>query len=497
MADQSLAGAATRFDHVRTGRSRAAVKGVAWSTLSSVAPALFSMLVFAATSRVLDRADFGLVAFAGSIGTFASALVPAGFGEALIQRSAITERHTSSVFWLCVMFAVAIYVPLCLMAAPIAGWMHQPVLFGLIVFLGLRVILGMVGTVPNAILVRSMSFRQMALRTTIASFFAGAICLLLLVMGFGLWALAASQLAAAVVTSLGSYLATRWTPRLIFDRSALRELTAFGTFATGYHMLDILSLDQILIGTLVGPAALGIYSFSRRIYQILNDLIAGALGNASYSLLSSLQADPGKLRQAYLVASFTSSLLAFPVFAGIAVTAGQFIPIVFGHHWIAATTCVQGFCALGLLASVGVLQSSLIRSQGMANLWFYYLAGKQMVTLLYVALFASWGINSLILALVIENYLLWPVTAFAVSRLMRMSMLRYLSTFALPAVGTLAMFGTVTLTRSMFTGMSPLLALGATVAVGALTYMAIIALFGRRHLLEIHALVLKRTLARA
>jgi hypothetical protein len=59
------------------------------------------------------------------------------------------------------------------------------------------------------------------------------------------------------------------------------------------------------------------------------------------------------------------------------------------------------------------------------------------------------------------------------------------------------MFGTVTLTRSMFTGMSPLLALGATVAVGALTYMVIIALFGRRHLLEIHALVLKRTLARA
>ena len=56
-------------------------------------------------------------------------------------RSAITERHTSSVFWLCVMFAVAIYVPLCLMAGPIAGWMHQPVLFGLIVFLGMGLII--------------------------------------------------------------------------------------------------------------------------------------------------------------------------------------------------------------------------------------------------------------------------------------------------------------------------------------------------------------------
>jgi O-antigen/teichoic acid export membrane protein len=497
LTDRSAAEAGTRFDHVTTGRSRAAVKGVAWSTLSSIAPALFSMLVFAATSRVLERADFGLVAFAASIATIASTLGPVGFGEALIQRRVITERHTSSVFWLCVIFAVAVYVPLCLIAGPIAGWMHEPVLFGLILFLGLRVIFGLMGTVPNAILVRSMSFRQMALRTTIASFVAGAICLVLLMLGFGLWALATSQLAAAVVTSLGSYLATRWTPRLIFDRRALGELSAFGTFASGYRMLDILSLDQILIGTLVGPAALGIYSFSRRIYQILNDLIAGALGNASYSLLSSLQADRGKLRQAYLLASFTSSLLAFPVFAGIAMTAGQFIPIIFGHHWVAAVTCVQGFCALGLLASIGVLQSSLIRSQGMASLWFYYLAIKQVATLLYVVLFASWGVNALILALVIENYLLWPVPVLAVSRLLRMPVWRYLSTFLLPAVATLAMVGTVTLVKTEITGMRPLTGLAVTVAVGAVTYLVVIALFGRRHLGEIRALVLKRTLARA
>jgi O-antigen/teichoic acid export membrane protein len=468
VTDRSAA-AAGHFHHVTTGRSRAAVKGVAWSTLSSIAPALFSMLVFAATSRVLERADFGLVAFAASIATIASTLGPVGFGEALIQRSVVTERHTSSVFWLCVIFAVAVYVPLCLIAGPIAGWMHEPVLFGLILFLGLRVIFGLVGTVPNAILVRSMSFRQMALRTTIASF----------------------------VTSLGSYLATRWTPRLIFDRRALGELSAFGTFASGYRMLDILSLDQILIGTLVGPAALGIYSFSRRIYQILNDLIAGALGNASYSLLSSLQADQGKLRQAYLLASFTSSLLAFPVFAGIAMTAGQFIPIIFGHHWVAAVTCVQGFCALGLLASIGVLQSSLIRSQGMASLWFYYLAIKQVATLLYVALFASWGIDALILALVIENYLLWPVPVLAVSRLLRMPMWRYLSTFVLPAVATLAMFGTVTWVKTEIAGMRPLTGLAVTVAVGAVTYLVVIALFGRRHLGEIRALVLKRPVARA
>lgn len=485
------------YPHPKTGRSRAAVRGVIWSTLSSIAPALFGLLVFAATSRVLDRADFGLVAFAGSIATFAGALVPAGYGEVLIQRHIIDDRHLSTVFWLCVLSAVVIYIPVWFLAAPIAAAMHQPVLVALTQFLGTRVILGMVGIVPDAILVRSMSFRQMALRTTIVSFIAGAVCLVLLFMGFGLWALAVSQLAAAVGTSLGAFLTARWFPSLVFDFGVLREMTAFGAFATGYRMLDLLSLDQILIGTLVGPAALGLYSFSRRIYQIITNLIAGALSNASYSLLSSLQADQGKLRRAYLLASFTSSLLAFPVFAGLAMTADQFVPLVFGRHWIAAVPCVQGFCALGLLASIGVLQSSLIRSQGNANLWFYYLATKQAVTLLYVVLFAPWGISALMLALVIENYLLWPVSVYAVSRLLRMPVLDYLATFALPAVATLAMFLAVTWIRTKLGGMSPTLELATTVAVGALTYMAVIALFGRRHLGEIHALVLKRTLAGA
>jgi hypothetical protein len=59
------------------------------------------------------------------------------------------------------------------------------------------------------------------------------------------------------------------------------------------------------------------------------------------------------------------------------------------------------------------------------------------------------------------------------------------------------MFLAVTWIRTKLGGMSPTLELATTVAVGALTYMAVIALFGRRHLGEIHALVLKRTLAGA
>jgi O-antigen/teichoic acid export membrane protein len=98
-----------RLDHLKSGRASAAIKGTMWSLVSSLAPALLGFLVFLATSRVLTPAEFGIVAFAASIATVGLAVAPAGFREALIQRTDIETKHLDTVFWLCVGAAVAIF----------------------------------------------------------------------------------------------------------------------------------------------------------------------------------------------------------------------------------------------------------------------------------------------------------------------------------------------------------------------------------------------------
>ncbi|OYX00395.1 MAG: hypothetical protein B7Z15_20355 [Rhizobiales bacterium 32-66-8] len=298
--------------HVKTGRAAAAMRGALWSMLSSFAPAAFGILVFMATSRVLGPAEFGIVAFAASIATFGMAVAPAGFRDALIQRETISARHLDAVFWLCVGAAALIYGVILLAAGPIAASYGEPELGLLIPFLGLRVVFDMAAAVPNGLLVRRMSFKKIAMRTAAASLVAAVGCLTLLWFGFGLWALAFSQLATSIVTCAGALIASRWRPGLSFDRKALGDLRAFGLFSTGNHFITTVSLDQVLIGILLGPAGLGIYGFARRIFQILTDLITGALNLVSYSLLSSMQQERDKLRAAYLVGTFASSIIAFP-----------------------------------------------------------------------------------------------------------------------------------------------------------------------------------------
>lgn len=481
-----------RRDHLTTGRASAAIKGTLWSLVSSFVPAALGLLVFLATSRVLSPAEFGIVAFAVSIASIGAAVAPAGFREALIQRQRITPGHLDTVFWLCLGAALAIYAVLCLSGPFIAAASSQPLLALLIPLVGARVIFDMAAAVPNALIVRTMAFRMLALRTTIASVVTALVCLSLLWAGFGLWALAFSQLAGSIASCAGALVGARWLPGLRFDRDALRDLRAFGLFSSGNHFITTINVDQLLIGALMGPGALGIYSFARRIFQILTDLLSGALNLVSYALLSSMQSEPRKLREAYLLGTFASSVVAFPVFSGLALVAGDLIPFAFGEAWISAVPVVQAFCVLGLLTAIGILQSSLIRSQGQADLWFYYILGKQAVTVLYIFLFAGWGVLPLTLSLVILNVLLWMPTLHMVVRLLGISIWSYLASFALPVAATVVMCTSGWLVQHQLADADALLRLATTIGAAALSYSAVILVAGRSRVETLVGFVRKR-----
>lgn len=479
-------------DHLTTGRASAAIKGTLWSLVSSFVPAALGLLVFLASSRVLSPTEFGIVAFAVSIASVGVAVAPAGFREALIQRERVAPAHLDTVFWLCVGAALVIYAALCLAGPIIAAAAQQPLLALLIPLVAARVIFDMAAAVPNALIVRTMAFRMLALRTTLASVVTALVCLGLLWAGFGLWALAFSQLAGSIASCAGAMVGARWLPGLRFEREALRDLRAFGLFSSGNHFITTINIDQLLIGALMGPGSLGIYSFARRIFQILTDLLSGALNLVSYSLLSSMQREPAKLREAYLLGTFASSVVAFPVFSGLALVAGDLIPFAFGNAWVSAVPVVQAFCVLGLLTAVGILQSSLIRSQGQADLWFYYILGKQLVTVLYIFLFAGWGVVPLTTSLVILNLLLWMPTLSMVVRLLDISLWAYLGSFALPVTATLAMGVVGWLVQQQLADADPLLRLAMTIGAAALSYGAVIVVLGRRRIKTLIGFVRRR-----
>ncbi|MDB5614742.1 MAG: lipopolysaccharide biosynthesis protein, partial [Devosia sp.] len=175
-----------------------------------------------------------------------------------------------------------------------------------------------------------------------------------------------------------------------------------------------------------------------------------------------------------------------------ALVAPDLIPFAFGESWISAVPVVQAFCVLGLLTAVGILQSSLIRSQGHANLWFYYILGKQAVTVLYIFLFAGWGVVALTNSLVILNLTLWLPTLYMVVRMLDISAWTYLRSFALPVFATIAMGICGWLVQLELANAEPLLRLATTIGAAALSYGAIIVVLGRGQIKTLTGFVRRR-----
>ena len=153
---------------------------------------------------------------------------------------------------------------------------------------------------------------------------------------------------------------------------------------------------------------------------------------------------------------------------------------------------VQAFSVLGVLTAVGILQASLIRSQGQADIWLYYMLAKQAVTVLYIFLFSRWGIGALSLSLVALNIVMWLPTVDMVARLLDISIPAYLGSFTVPVAATLVMWGIGWLVQSSLADAEIWLRLVATIGAAAISYGAVVLLLGRSQLETLLGFVRRR-----
>jgi O-antigen/teichoic acid export membrane protein len=216
---------------------------------------------------------------------------------------------------------------------------------------------------------------------------------------------------------------------------------------------------------------------------MLNNVVAGGLTSVSHVLLSSLQHDQNKVREAFLMATFGCSLISFPAFMGLAAVADDAIPLIFGPHWAAAIWPVRFFCVIGLMAGIGVIQASLITSQGKSDWWFYYQLVRNIVTILTVLLLYKYGVTTIVFALMVEVLMLWPATLWMVSRLIGLSIPQYFGQFIRPIAAYLGMLVAVLAISSAMRDWSIASRLVCEILIGGITYSALILLLCRERIL--------------
>lgn len=334
-----------RTDHLTHDIGRRTVRGgVFLFTAQGVKVAAQFGAVIVLT-RLLPPAAFGLVAMTAALNAILEPLKELGLSSATIQKPDITHAQVSTLFWINAAVGAFIALTLILAAPAIAAFYHQPDLIPVTRWLALGFFIGGLGAQHWALLRRQMRLGQVAIMESSSEVFGFAVAILLALSGAGYWALVAQRLVSSLLVSGGGWALCRWRPGLPSRTSGLRDLFNFGAAVSITTLLGTIArnLDQVLIGWLWGPAALGLYERASKLLAVPLNNICIPFYSVGMPMLSRLTHDETRYRRAYGELLEKLVMVTMPTAAIVAVTADWITAVLFGPRWAAAAPVVAWF----------------------------------------------------------------------------------------------------------------------------------------------------------
>jgi O-antigen/teichoic acid export membrane protein len=451
-----------------------AINSVLWSATQTWGVRVISFLVMIALARLVAPQAFGLVAYATVFIAFAQIFVDQGFSDAIVQFPQLSPEHLDTAFWISALFGGVLSVISIFAANAIAGLFREPQLVPVIQWLAPIFFLSAMSSVQQAILRRNLAFKSLSVRSLTANLVSSVIAVIMAFRGYGVWSLVAKLLVSAFVNMVMLWQVSNWRPRFRLSIKRFRELFLFGINILGGNFVDFLSVhsDDFLIGYFLGSAALGYYTLAYNLLIVTTDLLISVPNAVAFPLLSSLQADAASVRRAFSQVISLQSVVAYPIFVGIAVLSSEFIVQLYGLSWIASIPVLQLLMLIGVVRSAMYIYSSVFRAAGKPSwrFWLYLLTA--IMNVLGFVLVVHLGIVAVAASYVIVSYLLMPLYFFMIRNLIGVSIRSHLSLYKPAVVSSLVMFAIVYAVKLLIGQQIVLpIRLSILVLTGAVTYL--------------------------
>jgi PST family polysaccharide transporter len=475
------------------------VRGVLWSTMDNWGRQVLAFTIYAVLARLVGPESFGLVALGGVYVGFIDILVSQGFGTALVQRKDLDDRHLDSAFWLSLGVGAMLTLVSVVLAEQVAGLFSEPRLTDVLRWLSGSLLLLGLSAVPQAVLVRAMSFRALTIRSLLATVTGGVVGLAMAWHGFGVWSLVGQQLSGATVGTIALWWATDWRPSLHLSGRHLRDLYGFSLSIVANELLWCGSqrADQTLIGYSFGPAALGPYALASRCVQLLMDSVAAPLQLVALPAFSRLQDERERLQHAFYKSTEIVATLAAPVFLGLAALAPSLVPVMFGPQWSPAVVLLQGLAIYGLLRVTLSFGHPLILSVGRAGIYFLMFVLLTVLTVGLCLLATRWNPLAVAAAMSVALVLQSMVFLAVCRRFTGISLIVLASRLWVPTLMASVMFGVVAAFREWaHSSLGDLLTIAIGVPLGAAVYSVGVFIFKPGVIKELLRIVVTRLGAR-
>ncbi len=346
-----------------------AVSGAVYTAVAQVARIVMSITSQIVLSRLLFPAQFGIVAMVAPVLAIVSLFNDLGLSQAVIQKERITQDDLSALYWLGLGTSTACALLLIAISPLIAMAYHQRVVGPVCIALACQIPIAALAGHASALMARKMRFgaiaaveitaQAMGLTTSIVSARAGA----------GYWALVLGQFAVTLTQAVGDRYLSHWRPSR-FKRSAnALSMLKFGANLTGFNALSLFSTysDNVLVGILKGPGALGL--FDKAFSLVLRPVgsITAPISRVATPLLARVVSQPSTYRKAFIGMLQGVILLGSPGLIVGALRSQEIVTTVLGKPWAGAGPIMAWISVAALFTSLSGSSYWIFTSQNRPN----------------------------------------------------------------------------------------------------------------------------------
>jgi len=421
--------------------TKSARRGVLWLTGSRVAEQgmTFGITVFLA--RLLTPNDYGMLGMATLLLVFLGRFADLGTAESIVQMREIDDQRLSSIFWFNIAFGLLFGVITWLLAPWMARFFQEPGVQPVIAVLAITLPLQSLNVVPEFLLRRRMQFHLLVVRNLVAILLAGAAGVVVALSGGGVWALVTQQVAAPLIGGVAIWVAVGWRPRFHFQHSHIAEIKDFTTGVLGFNILNFFgrNIDYLLIGRFLTSADLGMYTLAYRLMRYPTQFLSSAASQTLFPVFSRMQEDRERINSSYLRVARTISLVAMPVMVGMAITANDFVLVLFGPKWAAVAPLLAFLALAGVLQPVTSIFTSVTWALGLSQWQLRYAIVQTAIVVIGFLVGLQWGLLGMAASFLVTALISNAITIFLMFPHCSISRKGFLSALALPALASAGM----------------------------------------------------------
>src|SRR4051794_1844194 len=369
--------------------------GITWKLASQIAIQLIRLATVAVLARLLTPHDYGAAAIAIALASFAPTVADMGIGSALVQAESAPRVVRSTAFWASVVSGAGLFLIMLAVAEPVAQFMNEPEVAGMVVAGGVTFTLYSLGSASQAVYMREMKFRSIELRNWLALAIGGAVAIVAALAGAGPWALALQQIAFMATLVAALWFRAGWRPTLDFSRPAFGEMASFAIRIAGgrwARLIELLVLT-LLIGKLVSVSQLGAWTFGMSMVVLPLSLIAIPIAEVLFSAFSRLRNEPERMAALWLDSIGYLAAVLLPVLLGLMVVSPDLIPTVFGQRWEVSVGVVQILSVYVLIRGLQSWGSIYMDAVGRPEVTFWTQLASLCLTPVAVIVGVHWGIE--------------------------------------------------------------------------------------------------------